>query len=219
MSQSALDALKHCRRNLPVGNGVLPTKLYCTNRDVDVENAAELAKLQGDMHTFIAFDQGPARSLEMLAKTCPAPKVLELKMGAQVVLLKNLTGTQLVNGSRGVVQSFSQAGLPVVLFDNGLQMELAPASWNRGYSTGQATREQVPLRLAWALTVHRCQGMTLDKAECSLADAFAAGQVYVALSRVRSLVGLQLHSLDISKIRVAAQVAAFYQSSRFPKRH
>ena len=106
-----------------------------------------------------------------------------------------------------------------MLFDNGLQKEVASASWNRGCSTAKASREQVPLRLAWALTVHRCQGMTLDKAECSLVDAFAPSQVYVALSRVRSLAGLQLRSLDIAKVRVAAQVTAFYQSSRFSKRH
>ena len=95
---------------LPTGscNGVLPTKLYCTNRDVDAENAAELAKLRGDMHRSTALDQGAASSLGVLAKSCSAPKVLELKVGAQVVLLKTLAGTQLVNGSRGVVQSFSQ---------------------------------------------------------------------------------------------------------------
>ncbi|CAK0813481.1 unnamed protein product [Prorocentrum cordatum] len=214
VSSIARGALARCRRELHVENGVLPTKLHCTNRNVDVENALELAKLPGDVHAFRALDRGPRSSLDDFLKSCSAPTVLELKVGAQVVLLKNLRDT-LVNGSRGVVTSFTEGGLPLVLFDSGMLIEIAPATWFREESSGEASREQIPLRLAWALTIHRCQGMTLDKVECSLSDAFAAGQVYVALSRVQSLAGLLLRSFDVSKVRVSPKVAAFYQSFRF----
>lgn len=216
VSSIARDALTQCKRELPTRNGVLPAKLYCTNRDVDVENAAELAKLTGEIHTYTSLDRGPKYELEILAKSCSAPKVLELKAGAQVVLLKNLTN-KLVNGSRGVVKSYSEGGLPSVLFENGMQEEVPSTTWDHGVTSARASREQVPLRLAWALTVHRCQGMTLDKAECSLMDVFAAGQAYVGLSRVRSLAGLQIHSFNVSKVWVSPKVVDFYQSSRFPQ--
>lgn len=213
MSDGAKDSLARCTRTLSNDNGVLPTRLYCTNRDVDAENARELAKLQGDVHTFVALDQGPKQLLHIFSKGCSAPQELELKVGAQIVLTKRLED-KLVNGSRGVVKAFSAGGLPVVAFDNGLQKEIPPMKWEGGMDKN-LFREQIPLRLAWALTVHRCQGMTLDKVECSLAEAFAPGQIYVALSRVRTMAGLQMQSFDISKARVSPKVAAFYSSSRF----
>eukprot|EP00931_Biecheleriopsis_adriatica_P050429 TRINITY_DN2919_c0_g1_i2.p1 TRINITY_DN2919_c0_g1~~TRINITY_DN2919_c0_g1_i2.p1 ORF type:complete len:1011 (+),score=226.32 TRINITY_DN2919_c0_g1_i2:108-3140(+) len=194
--------LSRCMRPLPVENGVLPTKLHCTNRDVDVENARELSKLEGPTHI-----------VESAAKNSSIPEEVELKVGAQVVLTYNLDD-KLVNGSRGVVKEFSANGLPVVEFNNGMQKEIRPVKMNFGHDS-KIFREQLPLKLAWALTVHRCQGMTLDKAECSIADAFAPGQAYVALSRVSSMAGLQMHGFDFSRVIACPKVQAFYASSRF----
>lgn len=213
VSSRTSDALSRCQRQLSIANGVLPTKLHCTNRDADADNARELAKLKGSSHVYSALDNGPTNLFESFPKNGSAQKEVELKIGAQVVLTKNLDA-KLVNGSRGVVQAFSEGGLPIVSFDNGLQKEVAPVRWRVG-ADDKYFREQVPLRLAWAITIHRCQGLTLDKAEVSLADAFAPGQAYVALSRIRSLEGLQVHSFDPSKVKVSPKVAAFYSSARF----
>ena len=110
-------------------------------------------------------------------------------------------------------QSFNPAsGLPVVRFNNGQVREIEPNTWNRSKDGRKASRMQIPLKLAWALTVHRAQGMTLDKVACVLGDVFAEGQVYVALSRVTALSGLQLHDFDASKVRANGAVASFYRS-------
>ena len=204
--------LAGCGRPLDTRNGVMASRLYCTNASVDHENAGELARLPGATHTYSAAETGDKTALEALDKSCPAPSSLQLKVGAQVVLVWNLSD-RLVNGSRGVVTGFSGAsGLPVVRFNNGEVREIEPTTWTRSKEGHKGSRMQIPLKLAWALTVHRAQGMTLDKVECVLGDAFAEGQVYVALSRVTSLHGLRLNSFSASKVRANASVAAFYRA-------
>mmetsp|Transcript_93703 Transcript_93703/g.136845 ORF Transcript_93703/g.136845 Transcript_93703/m.136845 type:complete len:116 (+) Transcript_93703:74-421(+) len=103
--------------------------------------------------------------------------------------------------------------LPIIRFDNGQVKEIEPHTWSRVKDGKKGSRQQIPLKLAWALTVHRAQGMTLDKVECMLGDAFAEGQVYVALSRVTALRGLELYDFTASKVRSNAKVAAFYRFS------
>jgi ATP-dependent DNA helicase PIF1 len=140
--------------------------------------------------------------------------------GAQVVLLRKVEGNDgIVNGSRGVVIGFEKLSskskkfrgwyetntmLPIVRFTNGLETAIPPAEFkifdqnraNEGRREKKTYRLQLPLKLAWALTIHRAQGMTLDRVQCYLNHTFAPGQGYVALSRVRSLEGLYIKALE-----------------------
>ncbi len=178
-----------CDRPIQVRNGILPTVLYSRNINVDEKNNGALMRLPGKEYGFKAVDTGDKQLVQMIDKNCSAPSLLRLKVGAQVVLLRNLSN-ELVNGSRGVVVDFVNTSdrdslilvggekvLPRVRFDNGQEKTIASVDWKVWNGGKTAFRQQLPLKLAWALTVHRAQGMTLDKVECSLSDAFDYGQV------------------------------------------
>lgn len=255
------DVLDEChvsRKALPMEDGILPTKLYCTNRNVDVENDSKLRELPGVITSFTSFDDFKGNygndvkkqiSL-MMDKKCPS--VIHLKVGAQVILTRNMPDFNLVNGSRGIVVSFdydtiidnnagstwySNSGsiipgssgvhqqqkiktgnsspYPIVHFSNGVQMKIREETVFQGGSSGAMTRRQLPLKLAWSLTVHKSQGMTIERAELQLDDAFDYGQVYVALSRITSLDGLWVRGGRITQSVVKAhpKVALFYQQN------
>jgi ATP-dependent DNA helicase PIF1 len=167
------------------------------------------------------------------------PSQLKLKVGAQVILTRNMPDKNLVNGSRGVVKSFQEGRIeydadekgydpfrryagksetklyPVVHFSNGVKMLVREESVFQGGPAGAMTRSQLPLKLAWSLTVHKSQGMTIERAELQLDDAFDYGQVYVALSRITSLDGLWVRGGRITQSVVKAhpKVKAFYQQN------
>jgi len=203
-------------------NGILPTRLYCTNRDVDAENDRKLAALPGDATTYLGQDTfrgaGGSQScpskdkkklLETMNKTV-APE-LKLKTGAQVILLRRQKAHNLVNGSRGVVQQlFENAAL--VHFDNGSTVKVERERFQHNIAAGMCARNQLPLKLGWALTVHKSQGMTISRAEVQLDEAFSDGQAYVALSRLTDLNGLWIGGRGISQrnIRAHPQALAFY---------
>jgi ATP-dependent DNA helicase PIF1 len=156
----------------------------------------------------------------MMDKKCPS--VIHLKVGAQVILTRNMPDFNLVNGSRGIVVSFDEDTIidnsnpyPIVHFTNGVQMKVREETVFQGGASGAMTRRQLPLKLAWSLTVHKSQGMTIERAELQLDDAFDYGQVYVALSRITSLDGLWVRGGRITQSVVKAhpKVALFYQQN------
>jgi hypothetical protein len=195
-------------------DGVLPTRLLTHCGDVDAENEAALVALPGAEVRFAARDVGDARSL---AAGCPAPSSLALKVGAQVMLIKNISAKRgLVNGARGVVERFTSAGLPVVRFAASGVSEAVPRErWAvRVGGAETAARLQVPLKLAWAVTVHKSQGLTLDRVEVSLDRAFEPGMAYVALSRARALRGLRVvGGVAPAALRADPRVLAFYAAA------
>ncbi|GAB5356326.1 hypothetical protein AAMO2058_000281100 [Amorphochlora amoebiformis] len=172
-------------------NGIKATKLYPTKRQVIHENTGKLKELKSQTHCYQSADGGNPKYLAELMKSCPAPAQLFLKVGAQVMLVKNLDfGSDLVNGSRGVIVRFEKLetkflGLsapknmwPLVRFQNGEERLMEPQEWGVEIRDKKmAFRQQVPLILAWALTIHKCQGMTLDSAKISLKNIFEDGQV------------------------------------------
>lgn len=216
------DAMLQSRLNvkLSTDNGILPTRLYTHRADVDTENNKRLEQLDGRELVFLAKDTGKGAPLETLQKNCMAPATLKLRVGAQVMLLKNLQPPLLVNGSRGYVTGYERVEFegsvreyPRVKFDNGTDMVMVPQEWPLE-SNGKtlAKRVQVPLCLAWALTVHKCQGMTLDKVIVDISSAWDPGQAYVALSRCTSLEGLSLLGYNKDKVRASAAVLNFYST-------
>ena len=177
------------------------------NYKADQINAEELAKVKGKIYSFDAEIQG-----EYPEKSYPTEKTLELKIGAKVMFLKNDTETprRFFNGKIGVVKSVEEETITIKCPDDYNTIELSKAVWeNIRYSTNPTTKQieeeelgkfiQFPLRLAWAITIHKSQGLTFDKAVIDAGAAFAPGQVYVALSRCRSLEGMVL----LSKINPA----------------
>lgn len=215
--QERLLACQVNRKPLPTG-GIIPTKLYAINAQVDKENTERLNELPGEVITISAVDQWkerPVRSADARALIEGVedviPSRIDLKVGAQVMLLRNRArlalqgnklakGPSLVNGSRGKIISFTESvtmpgmTVPVVEFDNGLRTTIGPVEFEYfvpGLS-GKIVRFQLPLKLAWATTVHKSQGSTLTCAQLMLDRVFDFGQVYVALSRVTNLDGLWL---------------------------
>eukprot|EP00588_Corethron_pennatum_P012596 CAMPEP_0194276560 /NCGR_PEP_ID=MMETSP0169-20130528/9118_2 /TAXON_ID=218684 /ORGANISM="Corethron pennatum, Strain L29A3" /LENGTH=637 /DNA_ID=CAMNT_0039020301 /DNA_START=117 /DNA_END=2030 /DNA_ORIENTATION=- len=211
-------------------DGIVPTRLYCVNKDVDSENELRLTELEGEMVISKATDVWKVAMLtgtlvsvkkkmtESLRKEMPDE--VSLKVGAQVMLTRNKDlQRNLVNGSRGVVVSIDRSAdgstcVPLVRFDCGATVRVPPVESTRYDPEGGGgclVRTQVPLRLAWAATIHKSQGTTLTRALLDVSSAFEYAQTYVALSRVRSLEGLWLvRPVQQRNVKVSPQVLAFF---------
>ncbi len=195
-------------KKIPAG-GAQATKLFARNINVDHINRNELNALSGEEQLFHMTSQGFKAMVEGLKRSCPAASTLALKKGAQVMFVKNDVDGNYVNGTLGEVQSFDDDGMPVVRTFDGNLITAEPVDWKfEEERTVLATISQVPLKLAWAITVHKSQGMTLDAAEMDLSDAFEPGMGYVALSRVRSLAGLNLLGLNDMALTVHPKILA-----------
>eukprot|EP01041_Mallomonas_annulata_P010132 gene10132-21129_t len=213
-------------------SSIRPTKLFSTNRDVDAINGRELKQLSSNAVTYLSEDWSENEAmLTQLKSGTKAPETLELKIGTQVMLLKNLdTAIGLVNGARGVVTAFQASNgtallrrntmLPVVEFlvTVGSRKDihtkvLLEETWDiRQGDRILASRMQIPLMLAWAISVHKSQGMTIPLLEVSFNGMFEYGQGYVALSRATDMEGLVLHSFDARTIKAHPQVGEFYKT-------
>lgn len=181
-------------------------KLYTHNENVDQINRKAFDALDGEVRTFQMITKGKGPILESLKNNCLADETLHLKVGAKVICIKNDAERKFVNGSMGIISDFEKDGSPVIEFASGKRVSIKADTW-RIEEDGKVKAEicQLPVRLAWAITVHKSQGMTLERAEIDLSRAFASGQGYVALSRLKTLEGLHLvgfnpQSLQISEV-------------------
>lgn len=182
--------------------GDLP-RLYSHNADVDRVNEERLTAIPGTARQFAMTSRGPDALVATLKRGCLSPETLSLKTRARVMFTKNKPDGSFVNGTLGEVEGFTENGLPVVETLGGRRIYAEPMEWTISDGLQALAKiEQVPLRLAWALTVHKSQGTTLDAAVMDLSDAFEYGQGYVALSRVRSLAGLYLLGLNARALEV-----------------
>ncbi|KAK6188337.1 hypothetical protein SNE40_004529 [Patella caerulea] len=205
--------LKATSQNNIQKDGILATKLCTHKEDVEQINIFHINKLPGDKKRFVGTDTDSAYT-KQLNNVCPVPDILELKQGAQVMLAKNLDIQKgLVNGARGIITGFDKRsdGLPIVKFACGVEEIIKPVRWVMKVGGGVILcRKQVPLKLAWAISIHKSQGMSLDCVEISLSRVFEAGQAYVALSRARSLEGLRCVDFETSCVRANPEVLRFY---------
>lgn len=169
-------------------------RLYTHNTDVDRINDEYLRKLQTPSRTFVMDETGPAVLVEGLKRGCLSPSTLTLKEGAVVMCTKNNPGGQYVNGTLGKVIGFvSGSGEPIIETHDGRELTIVATDWALEENGKiRAKVSQIPLRLAWAITIHKSQGMSMDAAAIDLSRTFEYGQGYVALSRVRALSGLTL---------------------------
>jgi ATP-dependent DNA helicase PIF1 len=221
--------------------GVAVTQLYPTRAKAMQINAVMMQGLESDGRAFErksvvqppeALTRGERErrqqftekeirmELAVLSSGLLCEPELLLKVGAQVMCVVNIKEDEtdssskellLCNGSQGIVIGFSEpTGYPIVRFNSGLERVMEPHLWASERIPGVGV-SQIPLLLAWALTIHKSQGATLDAAEIDVGSGiFACGQTYVALSRVKSLTGLYLKSFDVEQIRIHPRVKAFY---------
>jgi len=185
-------------------------KLFSHNVDVDRVNEGVLAHLPGEPRVFIMSSQGQEALASALKKGCLSPETLRLKVGAAVMFTKNNPKEGFVNGTLGVVEAFDHHHThPIVRTRSGRRVEVEPMDWAvEENGTIRARITQLPLRLAWAVTVHKSQGMSLDEAVMDFRDVFEFGQGYVALSRVRRLSGLHLLGWNERAFQVHPEVLA-----------
>lgn len=190
------------------------TRLFTHNSMVDRWNDFCLGELPGPESIREADTWGPQSQIDFLEKNLLTPKVLRLKPGAKVMFTVNRPDDGFVNGQTGEVVSIGITS--VVVHTQGKELEVSPYRWRfDSNDKGSAWFEQLPLRLANALTIHKAQGLTLDSAFVDVRAAREPGQAYVALSRVRTLAGL--HLKDWPKgIFVSQRALNFHFPSKLP---
>lgn len=191
------------------------TRLYTHNMDVDNINYQHLNEIDTESHQFNAVLDGNEKLIETLKSSVRAPEELSLKKNAKVMFVKNNFDMGYINGSLGEVIGFEeddqQGLLPKVKLTDGTTLLVEPETWSIENEAGKAIAsfQQIPLRLAWAITIHKSQGMTLEAAEINLTHTFEKGQGYVALSRLKSLSGLRLlgfnqQALELDSLAIKA---------------
>ncbi len=202
VSDDSIDLLNQALINKSASS--FPTKLYTHNFDVDKENRSQLAALFSETKLFTATSKGSDNLVEMLKKSVLTDEELKLKIGSKVMFIKNNYDKNYMNGTLGEVTGYSDNGFPLVKVTSGEVIEAEPEEWKIEDEKGKtlALFNQVPLRLAWAITVHKSQGMTLDAAEIDLRKTFEKGQGYVALSRLKTLESLVLLGFNETAIMV-----------------
>ena len=186
-----------------------PVKLYSHNANVDIENEKELSKLPGKVFSYEMNSKGKSTIAEALKKSCLAPEILQLKEGAKVMFVKNNFEKGYANGTTGIIEECDNYNVKVRV-SGGRIVNVEPESW-RIEEDGKTKAEvmQYPLRLAWAITIHKSQGMSLSAAEIDLSRAFEKGMGYVALSRVCSLAGLTMKGFNETALLTNDEVADF----------
>jgi ATP-dependent exoDNAse (exonuclease V) alpha subunit len=206
LSKSPDEILKSLQVRLGVKPRDIHTRLYSLNKDVDFENEIELQKIKGPATEFQMMSRGRKSLVEALKKSCLAPENLRLKGGAKVMFVKNNFEEGYVNGTMGTVVECRSKSIKVRT-TSGETIDVETASWAIE-ENGRVLAEiiQYPLRLAWAITIHKSQGMSLDSALIDLSNSFEKGMGYVALSRVRSLEGLFLKDINPKALEVDPDV-------------
>lgn len=195
---------------------VEPTRLFTHNEDVDSLNETELARLPAEEEVEYQMTwRGKDFIVETLKKSCLAPEKLRLKVGARVMCVKNNFEQGYVNGTLGTVVVCRGGQDPVIMLAGGKRITMEKASWKiEEDGVVKAEIIQYPLRLAWAITVHKSQGMSLDAVEVDLSRSFEPGMGYVALSRVRTLNGLSILGMNEKALEVNDAVLEFDEQLR-----
>jgi ATP-dependent DNA helicase PIF1 len=215
---------------------IKPTILYPRRRDAEIVNNNNLKKLNGEIYSYkvqecneedlelteneknysnVFSPQQIEYEQKQLLAGMNCDKTLELKVGAQVMCIVNLdmdSENPICNGSQGIVQGFNEKGAPIIKFRNGTIRTIGKHNWKSDKIPSVGVK-QIPLILAWAVTIHKSQGATLEIAEIDIGNnIFACGQTYVALSRVKNLDGLYLKSFNPYKIKINLKVKEYYEN-------
>ena len=234
LSDESLQILATCKDKEWQSLKVRPTLLFSRRAEVDMINQQNIRALKGTPVTYSAhtvFDatlvkglteksENVQKAIVKLDRSAPYKTELDLRIGAQVMLIHNLDPEKgLVNGSRGVIEGFTESvqKYPIVYFQSvGKTVVIEEATWECEDLEG-VKRSQIPLILAYAVTIHKCQGATLDSALIDIgSNTFEVGQAYVALSRVKSLESLYVFDLDRDAFKAHKKVVEFYRALQSP---
>lgn len=200
---------------------IRPTILTTHNYRVEKINDLELKKIPREEIVHKAEFSGAPERIEFLKRNCLAQEHLRLKVGAQVMMIKNTYQKDgIINGSLGIIKDFSpRKFFPIVEFSGGKTITIGTEEWllekfdeTKKDMVVEAGMVQIPLILAWALTIHKSQGLTLDKISCDLSESFSPGQIYVALSRARSLNDVFIESINFNRLSSNTEAASFYKN-------
>ena len=212
---------------------ISPTKLFPIRSKVDLINQNEMIALTSDekeiklkyvydlpmtqkekQNRLLYSPEKISTELQYIKSNLLCEETIRLKVGCQVMCIVNMelsTGHMICNGSQGIVIKITDNNIPVVKFNNGIEMVMGYHTWPSETIPGIGVA-QVPLILAWALTIHKSQGATMDCAEIDIGNSiFECGQTYVALSRIKSLEGLYLTSFEPTRIKINKKVREFYE--------
>lgn len=193
------------------------TYLLTHNLAVDRENTKRLQGLKGGTKAYEMVTTGDSKHIETLTRSLVVPQLLELKQGARVMFTANNISLGYVNGTQGKVVGFKK-GLPLIETDQGSRILAEAYQWNYEID-GEKKAEaiQIPLKLAWAVTIHKSQGMSLDSAVIDLSRSFTFGMGYVALSRIRTYEGLYLLGINSRSLELDPKVRSFYKQYQITK--
>ncbi|MCL5112880.1 MAG: PIF1 family DEAD/DEAH box helicase [Patescibacteria group bacterium] len=193
ISQNSFNLLEYCLSKKPKNN---ITKLYPYNYDVNNQNIAQNNKLLTKKIVYQIDRQGSSKYGDGFIKDSGIIECLELKIGSKVMFMVNNPKEGYLNGSLGVVVDFIK-GFPLIRLLNGRYLRICYYTWSIEINNQIVAKvSQLPLKLAWAITIHKSQGTSLDQAEIDLGRSFTPGMGYVALSRVKSIDGLYLKSIN-----------------------
>ncbi|XP_043670717.1 ATP-dependent DNA helicase PIF1 isoform X1 [Vespula pensylvanica] len=214
VTESISNILKATAKQKIESNGILATRLCSHINEADEINNFQLNELKGAIKIYTAQDSDEMMS-KALDQQLPVPSKLTLKIGAQVMLVKNINiSNGLVNGARGIVTKFVD-DLPVIQLRSGNIYHTKIEKWSIRTASGVTVhRKQIPLKLAWAFSIHKSQGLTLDCVEMCLSRVFDAGQSYVALSRAQSLQSLRILDFNSQQVWANTTVLEFYKKFR-----
>lgn len=184
-------------------------KLYTHNIDVDAINEDQYKQLKEESeYTYEMTTHGKSNIVENLKNNCLAPEIINLKIGTKVIFVKNDQNKTFQNGTLGEVIDFADNDMPIVETFDKKKILVKPETWQHTNDDGKVLGEisQIPLRYAWAITIHKSQGMTLDAAEIDLGRAFGSGMGYVALSRVKEFKNINLVSIGKDALKINSGV-------------
>lgn len=191
-------------------SSVSPVRLFTHNIDVDGANDKELERLPGLINEYQSAHKGNKNLADSIERGSLIMPRLRLKMKAKVMFIKNNFEQGIANGTLGQIVGFNGDRLPIVLLSDGREVTVDRATWTIVEDDKvKAEVSQLPLRLAWAMTVHKSQGITLEAAEIDLSKAFTPGMGYVALSRVRTFEGLKLIGFNEASLKVHEEAVIF----------
>ena len=227
ITQKSLNTISTCLHKSTDHLEIKPVSLHANKKNVDFINNNHLKELDGKLYQYnaetIVHEETESfytscfidDEVNNIKKKSRYPQLLSLKQGAKVMCLANLNMSDtnpICNGSQGIVLDFTSSSLPIVKFDNGT-ISVINYSTTFSETCSCVAYKQIPLTLAWAITIHKAQGVTLDSAEIYVGDEiFEEGQTYVAISRIKTLEGLYLKSFNYKKILVNHKVKEFYDN-------
>ena len=217
--------LENCRnRKLENKDGIIPTLLFSKKDIVKTYNDAKLKELIDNGQQTITYNSEYVFSskireevkqdyISLINSQFNIEDNIVLSKYSQVMLNVNNLEEGLANGSRGIIIDFSDNNNPIVQFLNGKVLEIKRKDYKLEENKDSITKKQIPLIHAWAITIHKAQGMSLEYIQTDIGKSiFEYGQAYVVLSRIKNLEGLSLIDIDYSKIRANPKVIKFYES-------